>query len=201
MSASQTLQKQVDAEAVDLQRKTDNINTAYQAFAKNVPQSADWAHLSKDKVNKLNNELQNLRMMIDASTGELTNYEQNVGAMMDLHEVAKKSQERESLLKEYQEKGVELQKEIQKLGKLIHIASNQIDQQVEQISKDKQQVQNYEELIRSRAHVIATRDRMLQLSQERNMYKKKVIYVLLAIIIGILIAIIATYNIFTKSRS
>ena len=145
MSAKQNLQKTLDAEASDLQQKTHNIEVAYQAFAKTVPKSADWAKVSKDKVDKINSELTNLRMMIDASTGELTNYEQNVGAMADLHAVAKKSQEREALLSQYQQKGVELQQEIQKLGKLIHIASNQIDLQVGQISKDKEQVQNYEE--------------------------------------------------------
>lgn len=54
--------------------------------------------------------------------------------------------------------------------------------------------------IRNKMGVIATRDRMLQLSQERNMYKKKIIYVLLAIIIGLLIAVIAIYTFFSKKR-
>lgn len=58
----------------------------------------------------------------------------------------------------------------------------------------------YGQEIRNKMGVIATRDRMLQLSQERNVYKKKIIYVLLAIIIGLLIAVIAIYTFFSKKR-
>jgi hypothetical protein len=46
--------------------------------------------------------------------------------------------------------------------------------------------------------LVATRDRMLQLSQERNMYKKKVIYVLFSIVIALLVAIISAYTVYGK---
>lgn len=52
--------------------------------------------------------------------------------------------------------------------------------------------------LKKRLQTAATRDRMLQLSQERNIYKKKVIYVLLAIIIALITAILASYNVFSK---
>lgn len=54
--------------------------------------------------------------------------------------------------------------------------------------------------IQKKMNVIATRDRMLQLSQDRNVYKKKLIYVLLSILIGIFIAIISFYTIYNKNN-
>ena len=60
------------------------------------------------------------------------------------------------------------------------------------------QLSDIDSQIRSRLEVAATRDRMLQLSQERNIYKKKVIYVLLAIIIALTTAILASYSFFSK---
>ena len=45
--------------------------------------------------------------------------------------------------------------------------------------------------LKKKQEILHTRNRMLQLSQERNIYKKKVIYVLLTIIISIFIIIMA----------
>jgi len=56
----------------------------------------------------------------------------------------------------------------------------------------------YSSDIKDKMQLVATRDRMLQLSQERNMYKKKVIYVLFSIIIALLIAVISAYTVFGK---
>lgn len=58
--------------------------------------------------------------------------------------------------------------------------------------------QRYSSDIKDKMQLVATRDRMLQLSQERNMYKKKVIYVLFSIIIALLIAVISAYTVFGK---
>jgi len=49
-------------------------------------------------------------------------------------------------------------------------------------------------------NLIATRDRMLQLSQERNIYKKKIIYLLFSIIIAILIITILLFTIYNKKK-
>ena len=47
-------------------------------------------------------------------------------------------------------------------------------------------------------NLIATRDRMLQLSQERNIYTKKIIYILLSVIISILIITISLFRLYNK---
>jgi peptidoglycan hydrolase CwlO-like protein len=54
--------------------------------------------------------------------------------------------------------------------------------------------------IKDKIELLSTRDRMLQLSQERNAYKKKLIFILFSIIIGLLIAIISVYYIFNKNK-
>jgi len=46
--------------------------------------------------------------------------------------------------------------------------------------------------------LIETRNRMLQLSQEKNMYKSKVIYTLLAVVMLLTIIILAIYIYFNK---
>jgi predicted nucleic acid-binding Zn-ribbon protein len=58
----------------------------------------------------------------------------------------------------------------------------------------------YSDDIQNKMQIVATRDRMLQLSQERNVYKKKIIYVLLSIIIALIIAVIYSYNVFSKPK-
>ena len=57
---------------------------------------------------------------------------------------------------------------------------------------------NYSDNIENNRQLVATRDRMLQISQERNIYKKKIIYILLTIIIGIIIFLISGYTIYDK---
>ena len=66
------------------------------------------------------------------------------------------------------------------------------------LSNNEKLFKQYNENIKQKRDLIATRDRMLQLSQERNIYKKKMIYVLLSIIIALVVMVIAIYSIFSK---
>ncbi len=54
--------------------------------------------------------------------------------------------------------------------------------------------------IQEKNKLIITRSRMLQLSQEKNTYKKKIIYSLIAIIILILVITLSTYVYFKKQK-
>ena len=60
--------------------------------------------------------------------------------------------------------------------------------------------QKYSQDIQNKMQLVATRDRMLQLSQERNVYKKKVIYILFSIIITLLIIVVSIYTFFGKAQ-
>lgn len=46
--------------------------------------------------------------------------------------------------------------------------------------------------------LILTRDRMLQLSQEKNIYKTKIIYTLISFIIFLALIIMVSYTVFSK---
>jgi len=66
------------------------------------------------------------------------------------------------------------------------------------LSNNEMLFQKYNSDIRKKKELVATRDRMLQLSQERNIYKQKMIYVLLSIIITLVVIVIAIYSFFNK---
>jgi predicted nucleic acid-binding Zn-ribbon protein len=76
--------------------------------------------------------------------------------------------------------------------------SEEISAYQEKLETNNQLLSEYDKNTKNKMSVIATRDRMLQLSQERNVYKKKMIYVLLSIIIALLVAVISAYTIFGK---
>ena len=54
-------------------------------------------------------------------------------------------------------------------------------------------------ILEDKMRLMRTRDRMLQLSIEKNVYKRKVIYTLVAMILGIIILMIAGYVAFNRA--
>ena len=67
----------------------------------------------------------------------------------------------------------------------------------ELLQKQQIQIQQLKE-IQDKEKLLLTRSRMLQIAQDRNAYKKKIIYTLLAIIFGIFILILVIYVLFTR---
>lgn len=67
----------------------------------------------------------------------------------------------------------------------------------ELLQKQQIQIQQLKE-IQDKEKLLLTRSRMLQIAQDRNAYKKKIIYTLLAIIFGIFILILVVYVLFTR---
>ena len=95
----------------------------------------------------------------------------------------------------------------EELIKIQKQTTNSINDTATSINKYRQTLQNnntlftkYSKDIQDKMQLVATRDRMLQLSQERNIYKKKVIYVLFSIIITLLISIVSAYTFFGKNK-
>jgi len=67
------------------------------------------------------------------------------------------------------------------------------------IIQNKQNIElNQLKEIEDKEKLLLTRSRMLQVAQERNSYKKKIIYTLLAIIFGLFILILFIYVLFTR---
>src|SRR5210317_930920 len=73
-----------------------------------------------------------------------------------------------------------------------------ITKQQEVLQNNQQLFSQYDNDIKSKMQLVATRDRMLQLSQERNIYKQKIIYVLVSFIVALLIGSISVYTIFNR---
>jgi predicted RND superfamily exporter protein len=68
------------------------------------------------------------------------------------------------------------------------------------LEKQRRQLEQQKE-IEEKNKLVLTRSRMLQLAQERNMYKKKIIYTMIAIIFFILILALSTYLFISKKTS
>lgn len=66
--------------------------------------------------------------------------------------------------------------------------------------KQERQIEQLKE-IEDKEKLILTRSRMLQISQDRNSYKKKIIYTLIALILFIFIGTIMTYVFFMRKSS
>lgn len=88
----------------------------------------------------------------------------------------------------------------QNIAKDIENTNNEILNYRKTLDTNNNLFNKYSDDIQNKMQIVATRDRMLQLSQERNVYKKKIIYVLLSIIIALIIAVIYSYNLFSKPK-
>lgn len=68
--------------------------------------------------------------------------------------------------------------------------------------EEKQMIQiNQMKEIQDKEKLLLTRSRMLQISQDRNSYKKKIIYSLLAVIFAIFILALVLYVLFTRKAA
>lgn len=91
------------------------------------------------------------------------------------------------------------------LNNLLDINSNDLNASLNDINSKNQaiidrQTRQAEQLneISEKEKLILTRSRMLQISQDRNAYKKKIIYSLIALILFIFIATIMIYVLFKR---
>jgi hypothetical protein len=73
-----------------------------------------------------------------------------------------------------------------------------IDKKAQQISEKQKQVYGQSQEIEDKMKLLDTRNKMLQLSIDQNIYKKKVIYSLLSIIIALIVGMIFFYTFFSK---
>lgn len=84
-----------------------------------------------------------------------------------------------------------------------HTTTNAQNKMLENVGgniQDKQQRAEQQALtIEQKADLIRTRNRMLELSIEKNIYKRKVIYTILALILAVLVLMVAGYVTFNRS--
>jgi predicted nucleic acid-binding Zn-ribbon protein len=77
----------------------------------------------------------------------------------------------------------------------------EIDKKAQQISEKQKQVYGQSQEIDDKMKLLDTRNKMLQLSIDQNIYKKKVIYSLLSVIIALIVGMIFFYTFFSKKMT
>jgi len=88
----------------------------------------------------------------------------------------------------------EAQGNIDKQNTMIQRKSLQLDEKQKQVYGQAQELED-------KMKLLETRNKMLQLSIDRNVYKKKVIYSLLSIILLMIIGILCFYAFFNKVKN
>ena len=83
----------------------------------------------------------------------------------------------------------------------IILKKAEIDEKAKQISDKQKQVYGQSQEIEDKLKLLDTRNKMLQLSIDQNVYKKKVIYSLLSIIIALIVGMIFFYTFFSKKMT
>lgn len=79
--------------------------------------------------------------------------------------------------------------------------SSDIQEKNTELALKQKRKMEQESEIQEKNKLILTRSRMLQLSQERNIYKKKIIYTLIAIILLLLVLTLASYVFLNKKSN
>ena len=83
----------------------------------------------------------------------------------------------------------------------INSKKTEIDKEAAQISEKQKQVYGQSQEIDDKMKLLDTRNKMLQLSIDQNIYKKKVIYSLLSVIIALIVGMIFFYTFFSKKMT
>jgi len=83
----------------------------------------------------------------------------------------------------------------------IILKKAEIDEKAKQISDKQKQVYGQSQEIEDKLILLDTRNKMLQLSIDQNVYKKKVIYSLLSIIIALIVGMLFFYTFFSKKMN
>ena len=83
-----------------------------------------------------------------------------------------------------------LKKILQNTYSQLYKSDSVIDTKENEIKEKLKRIENQKELIERKKNLVITRERALELSQEKNVYKQNVIYTLISIVIAIIMFII-----------
>ena len=83
-----------------------------------------------------------------------------------------------------------LKKILQNTYSQLYKSDSVIDAKENEIKEKLKRIENQKELIERKKNLVITRERALELSQEKNVYKQNVIYTLISVVIAIIMFII-----------
>ena len=92
-----------------------------------------------------------------------------------------------------------LQQQISATRQIVSAQEQEIGAKEAEIATREQVLRAKDQAVDDHRELLNVRDRMLQLSQEKNIYKQKVIYTLIALIIGVFLVMIVGYVYFGGS--
>jgi septal ring factor EnvC (AmiA/AmiB activator) len=92
------------------------------------------------------------------------------------------------------------QNEINKINDLIKKQDLDINNANKSLIEKRKQLEQMNSHIKDKIKLIETRNRMLQVSIEKNNYKKKVIYTLISVILAIIIIMLVAYVYFNNKK-
>lgn len=174
--------------------ETTDINKMY-AF---VDQVAKSSKPTQKDLNQITLYIQELSMALDQINREkqkLVGEVESTGRTKQAHQLAVQGNKAIQALMEAQNN---LARTHSNLQAEMQVLAESIDKERQVLNSNNSAFSQYANKIRDKMELLATRDRMLQLSQERNVYKKKVIYVLFAVIITLIVAGISVYTFLGK---
>jgi hypothetical protein len=91
-----------------------------------------------------------------------------------------------------------IKNEIVNTKSIINETSNLIEKKTDALEEKQKQVYGQTKEIEDKMRLLETRNKMLELSIDRNLYKKKVIYSLFSVILALVIIMICFYAFFNK---
>jgi len=91
-----------------------------------------------------------------------------------------------------------IKNEILNTKSVINETSDQIEKKADSLEEKQKQVYGQTKEIEDKISLLETRNKMLELSIDRNLYKKKVIYSLFSVILAFVIIMICFYAFFNK---
>jgi hypothetical protein len=86
------------------------------------------------------------------------------------------------------------------MSEILSQQNSMLQQQNEQLEDKRLRNEIQLNSIEEKKNVINTRARMLQIAQENNVYKQKIIYTLIAFIFAVFIAILVMYVFYSKNK-
>jgi VIT1/CCC1 family predicted Fe2+/Mn2+ transporter len=86
------------------------------------------------------------------------------------------------------------------MSDILSQQNSMLQQQNEQLEDKRLRNEIQLNAIEAKKNVINTRARMLQIAQENNVYKQKIIYTLIAFIFAVFIAILVMYVFYSKNK-
>jgi peptidoglycan hydrolase CwlO-like protein len=94
----------------------------------------------------------------------------------------------------------DLEAQIERLKRIVAEQEKTLKTRETSLTNKNEQIMQQNNEITNKEKLIDTRNRMLQLSMERNVYKKKVIYTLFSCIVAVLILMLLIYGYFGKKK-